>query len=82
MRMFRIAALLCALLVTGCATSPENKVRVSITNTTDQILVVRVGSSLLGTSVTIPPGITWSGDVDRRWLSSSAWMKIEYLKIQ
>lgn len=80
--MMRIAFLLAVLALAGCATSPENKVRVSITNTTDQILVVRVGSSILATSVTIPPGITWSGDVDRRWLSSSAWMKIEYLKIQ
>lgn len=80
--MMRLAFLLAALALGGCATSPENKVRISITNTTEQVLVVRVGSGILGTSITIPPGITWTGDVDRRWLSSSAWMKLESLKIQ
>lgn len=72
--MLKCAAAL--LVLAGCATSPENRVEVSIRNTTREVLVIKAGSGILGTSVVIPPGGSWSGWIDRRWIGGSAWVEV------
>jgi hypothetical protein len=74
--MSKFTALLLAMALAGCATSPENKTEVTIKNHTNELLIVQVGSGILGTTVYLPPGGAWSGAVDRRWIQSSAWVEI------
>lgn len=76
MSKLKCAALVLGLLLAGCATSPENKTELTIRNNTTELLVVQVGSGILGTTVYLPPGGGWSGWVDRRWIQNSAWVQI------
>jgi hypothetical protein len=75
--MRRLLVLALTLILAGCATSQENKVEISIRNTTMEPLVIRVGSGIFTTSIMIPPGGRWSGWVDRRLIGSSGWATIE-----
>lgn len=74
--MLKLALLLLGLALAGCASAPENQTQVTIKNHTTQLLVVQVGSGIIGTTVYLPPGGGWSGQVDRRWIQSSAWVEI------
>jgi hypothetical protein len=78
--MIRALFMAASLVLCGCASSPENRVSVTIRNATDAPLVVKCGSSVFGTSVVLPPGVTWSGVIDRRWVGSSGWVVVEPLR--
>lgn len=73
------AALLLGLVIAlaGCATSPEGRTQLTIKNSTMELLEVKVGSGVFGTTVYLAPGGGWSGFVDRRWIGVSAWVEIK-----
>lgn len=71
-----LAALILVLGITGCATAPENKVNIKVTNTTGTPLKFQAGMSIFGTSIIVMPGETWTGWVDRRLIGSSGWLKV------
>ena len=80
--MRKIVVLAILFVLSGCATSTENKITVSITNTTPFPMTIRCGTSIFGTSVVVMPGQTWSGWVDRRLIGSKAWATIEPYSIE
>jgi hypothetical protein len=73
-----ILALLALLtILAGCTASPENRVQIKVTNTTPMPLTFRAGSSIFATSVTVLPGGSWSGWIDRRFVGSAGWVTVE-----
>lgn len=75
--MLKLAAVLLAAFITGCATAPENRINITIKNDTPMPIVIKGGNYLGSTSITIPPGVTWSGWIDRRIIFSPTWVVIE-----
>lgn len=75
--MLKCLVVLMILALGGCATAPENKVQVKITNTSPYPLVIRAGTSIFGVSLILMPGQSWSGVLDRRWVGSTATISVE-----
>lgn len=75
--MLKWLVVLLILVLCGCATAPENKVQVKITNTSPFPLEIRAATSIFGVSVILMPGQSWSGVVDRRWVGATASITVD-----
>lgn len=67
------------VFLASCASQPteETKMKVVIKNATAEDMLIRAGNGFWMTTVRLKPGESWSGLVDRRFISSSAFIVIE-----
>jgi hypothetical protein len=75
--MLKSVVAVLALLLGGCTTSQGNKIEATIRNDTPMPFVVKVYTPLGTETVTIPPGATWSGSVDKRLILSPVKLVVE-----
>lgn len=71
--MLKWAAFLIVFLA-SCATPPseDTKLNIVIKNATSQDMVLRAGNGLFMTTIRLKPGESWSGLLDKRFISSSS----------
>ena len=77
--MLKLLALVAAVAMTGCYSSPEYRVEATIRNDTLVPLVVRISTPFGPLVITIPPKTTWSGGLDRRLIPSHVDATVEVL---